>query len=285
MEFEEYIKKTAKDEKDIAHISCSVARGFYPFTKQCPVSGRCRYEDCDKYLDGKCFEFEVDRIFYEVLGEGPTSHRYTEVSTEHGWLTWDISQSNYYPEEVGGKERVGYRFGTENGNISWRVVREIGMENYFKPDEYPPTVFFTKEFSNLPAIREFLEKIKERFDEITEKFKKYHTCMRCDRVSHYINVYHELYGICEKCQSELAEHWIEKQAVLDYALEAEDYPTVEETMEHFEGAEWAHAALTELESEMSVIIHPDGNKIVVTAITNPKLQKLVDESRSAKEVV
>lgn len=76
-----------------------------------------------------------------------------------------------------------------------------------------------------------------------------------------------------------------KDKVLKYILSLDHYPTWTEILVHFklENAQETDKALCQLRDEGSIMQLED-DSIIVTAITNPKLQKLIDESVSITDI-
>jgi len=209
MEFEEWIKKTAKDEEDLVYIPCEIATHYYPFKNSCPIDGkRCAKEGCESYKDTKCLRFEVNRLMYQILGPGDPRWRFYSKDFDDGWLSWRISVGDYYPETKDGPNRTGISVGSDNEYITCLVFKELGWEEWFGIEEYSTTTYFPQIFESLPKIQEFLEIIRDNKDLFEEKLIKYHTCVKCGRVCNFITFYEPNNGLCGKCEREIVEDWL-----------------------------------------------------------------------------
>lgn len=211
MKYEEYLREVVKDKDNIEHIHANVSLNYFPFTDQCPVDGRnCKGLKCKKYRDDQCIHFELHRVMYKMFGSGDKWQSFDCLEDEDRWLSWRISYNSYAPEEVNDPDRVAFTIGTDNVTISGKVLREVGLGEYVTDDtwNYSSCAFFPETFESLPKIQEFLELVISKRKEIEDLFVKYHTCVRCKKVSDYDINFYDPIGICKMCAVEITKEWL-----------------------------------------------------------------------------
>ncbi len=216
MEYEEYLREVVKDRDHVDHIHASVNLSYFPFTTKCPKTGRtCKCTTCDDYRyvltdEGQCFYFELNRVMYKVFGTGDNWVSFdVDTGDEDTYLNWRINQSSYYPDDKGEKYRCGFSVGSDNYTITWKVLHEAGLGDYFT-EAFNVTAFFPQDFEALLEIQKFLELIKEKKDDIGKLLMKYHTCVRCKRVDSYGINFYDPVGICDPCVGKVTEEWLKE---------------------------------------------------------------------------
>ena len=170
------------------HTSCSVSKGYYPFTDNCPMNGHSHNDEhfkCGYYdKNGCCSNIETQDIFMRIFHVN--DHYYIPDGIDFSVM--HVSLFGTYDK----KWKIEINLG-DNYDITEEVCKKLKLkrERYFTKFDYD-------------GIRLYCDKIKSLEKEIIKLTKELSTCMKCGAVAFPIGI-HGNNRFCNSCKEDILE--------------------------------------------------------------------------------
>jgi len=221
--YEEYIKRTAEKKSKEYDTHSNVTLRYYPFSESCPIDGRpCSKEYCkyNFYKETKCYNFELNRIIFDVFGVGDNHFWfYDDENINH--IDWYITAHATYDNYKNNFMDTGIQIRVSSDSVwevNMKVLKECGIIDKFNFKKDETTKFYKSSYRNLHKVKKLLEFVKDNNKNISKLFKDAYRCIKCGKSSVHGNIFKEKL-ICDNCQTEIVTEWVDGTNLI--ALETE----------------------------------------------------------------